>query len=68
MIMVFGYVQLPNVLGFLFGIAQMILYLVYKSKQGKELTNQKHNYEPETNNEMKILDIYEHNESNDNNV
>ncbi|KAH9728298.1 Bidirectional sugar transporter SWEET9 [Citrus sinensis] len=33
-------IALPNVLGFLFGIAQMILYLVYKGKTGNE-SNQK---------------------------
>ncbi|XP_064975272.1 bidirectional sugar transporter SWEET14-like [Musa acuminata AAA Group] len=27
------YVQLPNVLGFLFGVAQMVLYIVYKKKK-----------------------------------
>ncbi|KAG6477329.1 hypothetical protein ZIOFF_066582 [Zingiber officinale] len=27
------YVQLPNVLGFLFGVAQMLLYVVYKKKK-----------------------------------
>ncbi|WOL03734.1 bidirectional sugar transporter SWEET14-like [Canna indica] len=27
------YVQLPNVLGFLFGIAQMLLYIIYKKKK-----------------------------------
>ena len=29
----FDYSQLPNVLGFIFGVAQMILYLIYKKQE-----------------------------------
>lgn len=37
-------VQLSNLLGFLFAIAQMILSLVYKGKQGRETNQQQQEY------------------------
>ncbi|CAI8591731.1 unnamed protein product [Vicia faba] len=34
-----NYIMMPNVLGFLFGISQMILYLIYKNAKNKDEAN-----------------------------
>ncbi|KAG0488178.1 hypothetical protein HPP92_006991 [Vanilla planifolia] len=53
------YVMLPNVLGFIFGMAQMILYIIYKKPKNaisdEKMKNASLNKEPELE-EVKMMD------------